>query len=224
MSERWAQYSSQGHDNGSGRPDLVSCDRSRSAEASRDKLSREVIPVEDVVRPLAAWHSVLSGSRRFLLDRRSRYVVPPLTTTREALTTMQSSADALLSAHSVASAITLPALSLKAIIGIPIFILASGVQHDCHAYLASLPKYTLPIHPNFQSFICPHYTVECLIYLSLAFIAAPRGAWINRTMFTVFVFVSANLTVTAATGKAWYERKFGKAAVAHRWIMVPGLY
>lgn len=138
--------------------------------------------------------------------------------------TMKASADALLSAESIASSITLSALSLKAIIAIPVFILASGVQHDCHAYLASLPKYTLPIHPVFQNLICPHYTAECLIYLSLAFIAAPKDALINRTMFTVFVFVSANLTVTAGTSKEWYERKYGKEAVAHRWLMVPGLY
>lgn len=165
-----------------------------------------------------------------MLDRRSRYVVTPLQAfrglmmaTRNVLT-MDPSADALLSARSVASSISLSILSLKAIIGIPIFILASGIQHDCHVYLASLPKYTLPIHPIFQSFICPHYTAECLIYLSLAFIAAPKGALINRTMFTAFVFVSANLTVTAATSKDWYERKFGKEVVAHRWVMVPGLY
>lgn len=138
--------------------------------------------------------------------------------------TIETSADALLSTTSVVSGISLSALNLKAIIGIPVFILASGIQHDCHAYLASLPKYTLPIHPLFQSFICPHYTAECLIYLSLAFIAAPKGALINRTIFTTFIFVSANLAVTAAISKDWYERKFGKDAVAHRWIMVPGLY
>ena len=126
--------------------------------------------------------------------------------------------------QSAVSSITLSALSLKAIIGIPIFFLASGIQHDCHAYLASLPKYTLPIHPIFQRLICPHYTAECLIYLSLTFVAAPKGALINLTMCTVFVFVTANLTVTAATSKEWYEQKFGKEAVAHRWIMVPGLY
>ena len=134
------------------------------------------------------------------------------------------STGALLAAKSVISSVSLRALNLKAITGIPVFILASGVQHDCHAYLASLPKYTLPIHPVFQSLICPHYTAECLLYLSLAFIAAPEGTLINRTIFCAFVFVSANLTVTAATSKEWYEQRFGKDAVAHRWIMVPGLY
>lgn len=137
---------------------------------------------------------------------------------------MGTSAGALLSAQSVASSISLSIISVKTVIGIPIFILASGIQHDCHAYLASLPKYTLPIHPLFQSFICPHYTAECLIYLSLAFIAAPKSALVNRTMFTAFIFVSTNLTVTAATSKKWYERKFGKETVAQRWVMVPGLY
>lgn len=230
MSERWLQHSSPGYDSGSGRPDLVSCDGSRSPEASRDYLSGQSIQVEDVVCPLAAWYSVLFGARYFVLDRRSRYVAASLGAIRGLLIaiwnilTVRPSADALLSAESVASSISMSALSPKAIIGIPIFILASGIQHDCHAYLASLPKYTLPIHPIFQSFICPHYTAECLLYLSLAFIAAPQGALINRTMFTAFVFVSANLTVTAATSKEWYERKFGKEAVAHRWIMVPGLY
>ena len=230
MSKRWAQHTYQWHDNGSGHPDLVSCNCSRSAEASRDQPARPVLRIEDVVRPLAAWHSVLSGSRCFLLDRRGRYVASCLPATHEALLailqflTMETTADALLSTTSVVSGITLSALNLKAIIGIPVFILASGIQHDCHAYLASLPKYTLPIHPIFQSFICPHYTAECLIYLSLAFIAAPKGALINRTIFTAFIFVSANLTVTAAISKDWYERKFGKDAVAHRWIMVPGLY
>ena len=138
--------------------------------------------------------------------------------------TVQPSAGALLTRDSIASSIAPSVLSLKAMIGIPIFIMASGVQHDCHAYLASLPKYTLPVHPLFQTFTCPHYTAECLIYLSLAFISAPQGALLNRTMFTALVFVSANLTVTAAMSKEWYEQKFGKELVAHRWIMIPGLY
>ena len=68
MSERWAHHSSQWHGSGSGRPDLVSNYHSRAAEALRDQLARPVIGVENVVRALAAWHSVLPGSRHFLLD------------------------------------------------------------------------------------------------------------------------------------------------------------
>jgi 3-oxo-5-alpha-steroid 4-dehydrogenase 3 len=63
-----------------------------------------------------------------------------------------------------------------------------------------------------------------LIYLSLAIISAPKGAIVNRTMFTALVFVAINLSVTAATSKEWYERKFGREAVAHRWKMMPFVY
>ena len=131
---------------------------------------------------------------------------------------------ALVSTDSVYLSITRSAPSLKTIIGIPIFILASGVQHDCHAYLASLPKYTLPTHPNFQAIICPHYLSECLIYLSLAIIGAPRNTLFNKTILAAFIFVGANLAVTASNSKEWYEKKFGKEAVAGRWKMVPWLF
>lgn len=140
------------------------------------------------------------------------------------LLNIYTSTGALTSTDSLTNGITWSAPSLKTMISIPIFILASGVQHDCHAYLASLPKYTLPVHPIFQLLVCPHYTAECLIYLSLAIISAPRGAIVNRTMFTALVFVTVNLSVTAATSKEWYERKFGREAVAHRWKMIPFVY
>ncbi|KAK0509934.1 hypothetical protein JMJ35_007328 [Cladonia borealis] len=133
-------------------------------------------------------------------------------------------AGAILSTDSPISSITRSAPSLKTMLSIPLFILASGIQHDCHTYLASLPKYTLPMHPIFQVLVCPHYTAECVIYLSLAIISAPRGAVINKTMFTAFLFVSTNLAVTASMTKEWYERKFGKEAVAKRWKIMPSVY
>lgn len=133
-------------------------------------------------------------------------------------------APTVLSSPSVFSSITMSAPSLKTLLGIPIFILASGIQHDCHAYLASLPKYTLPIHPIFQVLVCPHYLAECLIYLSLAIIGAPRGAVYNKTILIAFCFVSTNLAVTASASKEWYERRFGQGTVAGRWKMVPWLF
>ena len=102
--------------------------------------------------------------------------------------------------------------------------LASGMQHDCHAYLASLPKYTLPSHPMFQLIVCPHYFAECLIYASMTLLGAPRGAWINKTVGSALLFVLANLGVTASTSKEWYARKFGKEKVAGRWNMIPFVY
>lgn len=113
---------------------------------------------------------------------------------------------------------------LRTMLWLPVFIIASGLQHDCHQYLSSLPKYTLPTLPMFQELICPHYTAECVIYLSLAILAAPEGAIVNRTILASFVFVSVNLSITATKTKKWYADKFSKEAVASRWVLVPYLY
>lgn len=127
-------------------------------------------------------------------------------------------------ADSVYNKITWSAPSLKTIISIPIFILASGLQYDCHTYLASLPKYTLPVHPIFQVLVCPHYFAECQIYLSLAIAAAPQGSLCNKTVLSALVFVGTNLAVTASMSKKWYERKFGAETVKDRWKMIPFVY
>ena len=124
----------------------------------------------------------------------------------------------------IVSRISFSAPSLRTILNIPIFILASGIQHDCHSYLASLPRYSLPVHPLFNTFVCPHYTAECLIYLSLAFISAPNGAWINQTMLSAFIFTSVNLSITASSTKDWYAMNFGEEKVASRWKMLPGVW
>lgn len=114
--------------------------------------------------------------------------------------------------------------TLRTSLILPLFILASGLQHDCHAYLAGLKKYTLPEHPMFQILICPHYFAECLIYVSLATIAAPQGAWMNRTLVCALVFVVVNLGVTAEGTRAWSVDKFGVERVWRRWRMVPFVF
>ncbi|KLJ08312.1 hypothetical protein EMPG_16262 [Blastomyces silverae] len=114
--------------------------------------------------------------------------------------------------------------SLKTLIFLPVFIIASGIQHDCHLYLASLKKYTLPSHPGFRHLVSPHYTAECAIYLSLVFLAAPKGALVNKTVLSGLVFVVINLGISANNTKAWYMKKFGKESVEQRWIMIPYLY
>ncbi|EMD01161.1 hypothetical protein BAUCODRAFT_118870 [Baudoinia panamericana UAMH 10762] len=130
--------------------------------------------------------------------------------------------------------ITMP--NLRTFIAGLIFILASGFQHDCHAYLASLkPRskasaadgksdYQLPEHPAFSRLIAPHYTAECLIYVALALIATPQGAWLNWTITSALLFVVINLGVTADGTKKWYETKFGPAAVAGKWRMIPLIF
>lgn len=129
--------------------------------------------------------------------------------------------------------------SFRSIFSILLFLLASGFQHDVHAYLAHLktspaskaqpnnnaPKtYKLPTHPAFTPLICPHYTSEIIIYLAMAINAAPMGSWINATLGCAVVFVGINLGVTAWGTKEWYVRKFGEESVRGRWRMVPFVY
>jgi len=114
--------------------------------------------------------------------------------------------------------------SMKTFIASLIFVLASGIQHDCHKYLASLKKYTIPQRFCFQWVVCPHYTCECLIYGSIAMIAAPKGQILNKTILAGLGFVASNLAVTADSTRNWYIERFGIEKVAGRWRMVPYIY
>lgn len=113
---------------------------------------------------------------------------------------------------------------VKAAVALPMFWYGWVMQHRCHRQLAGLRKYSLPDQGMFRHIVCPHYTCECLIYLSLAIIAAPEGHWCNKTLLSVLTFVAVNLGVTAYGTKSWYAGKFGQEQVMSRWIMVPFLY
>ncbi|KAI9888828.1 MAG: hypothetical protein M1814_006231 [Vezdaea aestivalis] len=115
-------------------------------------------------------------------------------------------------------------LSVLQLLGMLLFILASGMQFDCHAYLASLEKYTLPKHPIFNTVVCPHYMAECVIYLSFAIIAAPTGRLLNQTLVATLIFVLVNLSVTAESTKAWYAKKFGPDSVKGKPRMIPFIF
>ncbi|EME48490.1 hypothetical protein DOTSEDRAFT_141569 [Dothistroma septosporum NZE10] len=125
--------------------------------------------------------------------------------------------------------------SLRTFVGVMMFILASGLQHDCHAYLASLKDkksssgkdksaYRLPKHPAWNISMTPHYFAECLIYLSLAITAAPQGDGMNWTLGSGLVFVTVNLGVTAYGTRKWYEHEFGVAAVNGKARMLPLIF
>ncbi|DAA78414.1 TPA_exp: putative 3-oxo-5-alpha-steroid 4-dehydrogenase [Trichophyton benhamiae CBS 112371] len=130
----------------------------------------------------------------------------------------------LLSTNSPLGNAALTAPSLRSLIFIPVFIFASGIQYDCHEYLASLVKYTLPVHPAFVNIISPHYTAECMIYLSLSFLAAPPGSIINNTIFSAVILTAVQLGTSAAATKKWYSEKFGREKVKDRWIMLPFIW
>ena len=76
----------------------------------------------------------------------------------------------------------------------------------------------------FRGVVCPHYGAECIVYLSLALLAAPRGEWVNKTMLSCLAFVAVNLGLTAQNTKKWYAQKFGKDSVQDWWFMIPYVY
>jgi len=106
---------------------------------------------------------------------------------------------------------------------VSVFYAASMTQSVCHLRLAGLRKYSLPQEGLFRHLVCPHYTMECIIYLVLALVAAPRGQTLNRTMGASLYFVVANLGVTAHATQVWYAEKFGADKVP-RWKMVPFVF
>ncbi|KAI3395287.1 hypothetical protein diail_1485 [Diaporthe ilicicola] len=112
----------------------------------------------------------------------------------------------------------------KLAIGVPLFLFAWVSQYRCHKHLAGLKKYSLPDQGMFRHLISPHYTCECVIYFSLAIIAAPEGHLCNQTLLSALFFVAVNLGVTARGTKSWYLDKFGSDKVAPRKVMIPFVY
>ncbi|KAI1327863.1 3-oxo-5-alpha-steroid 4-dehydrogenase [Xylariaceae sp. FL0255] len=113
--------------------------------------------------------------------------------------------------------------SLRSLLAVLVFLTAWYMQYRSHRYLASLKKYSLPQAGLFRYLVCPHYTCECLIYLSMAVLAAPQGEPYNKTLACAAVFVMANLGVTASGTKQWYCEKFESQADG-KWRMVPFIF
>ncbi|KAF3274691.1 hypothetical protein TWF970_007678 [Orbilia oligospora] len=110
---------------------------------------------------------------------------------------------------------------INTLLAIPFFFLGSGLQHDAHVHLASLVKYSLPIHPLFSYTLSPHYLLECVIYGSFVVIGAPKGQWLNKSLLYVWIFVCINLGFGANITRKWYEGKFGRKSVEDKWRLVP---
>jgi 3-oxo-5-alpha-steroid 4-dehydrogenase 3 len=119
---------------------------------------------------------------------------------------------------------TISAPSLRTLLCLPLFLFASGLQYDCHQHLSTLKKYTVPTHPWFRRLVCPHYTAECVIYLALSIMAAPKGSLVNKTMLTVLIFVTTNLAITADKARAFYIQKFGHDSVSSKWRIIPFVF
>ncbi|KAH7631749.1 hypothetical protein B0T09DRAFT_356262 [Sordaria sp. MPI-SDFR-AT-0083] len=104
---------------------------------------------------------------------------------------------------------------LKTLVAIVMFLYASINQYSCHRHLAGLKKYSLPELGLFRYLICPHYFCECLVYLSLAIVAASKGELLNKTLLCALSFVVVNLGVTASGTRKWYAEKFGSKALGN---------
>ncbi|KAL1840097.1 hypothetical protein VTJ49DRAFT_792 [Mycothermus thermophilus] len=113
---------------------------------------------------------------------------------------------------------------LKMVVAGRVFLKAWVGQYRCHKHLAGLKKYSVPDAGMFRHYICPHYTCECLIYLSMAVATAPHGSLCNRTLLCAAIFVAVNLGVTAWGTRKWYAQKFGPSAVEGKWNMIPFLF
>lgn len=140
------------------------------------------------------------------------------------LTSADKTTASLLGDRSISQAFQENEALAKAFFGLPLFIFASVAQHQCHVHLASLKKYSLPTYKWFQLIISPHYTFECLIYLALAHIAAPKSQLFNKSIMTALFFEVFNLGVTAESTRAWYSQKFGPESVKGKWRMFPYVY
>ncbi|KAJ9608511.1 hypothetical protein H2200_007499 [Cladophialophora chaetospira] len=112
-----------------------------------------------------------------------------------------------------------------------VFFAASIKQNHYHRYLSSLSKYTLPRESAFRYIVAPHYTMECVIYLSLAILDAPVGhngrpTNINWTLLSALAFVVVNLGVTADGTKEWEMGKFrdDSSEIIKRWKMIPWVH
>jgi 3-oxo-5-alpha-steroid 4-dehydrogenase 3 / polyprenol reductase len=109
-------------------------------------------------------------------------------------------------------------------IAMSLFLFASYVQFTAHKHLSELPpapNYTLPTHRFFASTLTPHYLAECLIYLSLALLAAPSRSSVNLTVASAAVFVVVNLGLTAYETRKWYSVRFGEERIRARAALLP---
>lgn len=60
--------------------------------------------------------------------------------------------------------------------------------------------------------------------MTLMFMAAPIGIFVNKTMLQVFVFVFVNQAIAAHLNREWYVERFGSDKVGMRRRLIPGLW
>lgn len=108
-------------------------------------------------------------------------------------------------------------------IALMVFTWASWHQHICHLILASLKReqlmtgqYSLPEGDLFKYLICPHYTMEILIYCSL-FICSGLS---NYFLLLPLISALLSLSIVARETRVWYMRNF-KGFPSKKFAIIP---
>ncbi|KAJ5924972.1 hypothetical protein N7454_007611 [Penicillium verhagenii] len=70
--------------------------------------------------------------------------------------------------------------TVRTFLCVPLFLMASGLQHDCHHFLFSLKKYTLPDHPIFRGLFVLIMGPNALYIYRLHFWQHHRVRWSTR--------------------------------------------
>lgn len=111
-----------------------------------------------------------------------------------------------------------------------VFTLASGAQFLAHKQLADLRQtdsrrlakagahsYGLPRGGLFENISCPHYLAEIILYAAVAGVMGFH----SLSSWVVLIFVTLNLSFSAARTQAWYRAQFRDKFPSHRRALVP---
>ncbi|KAK9460144.1 uncharacterized protein V1516DRAFT_679042 [Lipomyces oligophaga] len=102
--------------------------------------------------------------------------------------------------------------------GMILYLTSAYAQYNAHRQLASLVKYSPPPATKlFRYLVCPHYTAEILIYISIPIVC---GALTPGTT-AVVVWTIVNLCASAEQSREFYTRRFGESSVAGKWKVIP---
>ncbi|KAK9381458.1 uncharacterized protein V2V93DRAFT_391157 [Kockiozyma suomiensis] len=113
------------------------------------------------------------------------------------------------------------ALSLSSCsVAFVLYLTAARAQYSAHKQLASLKKYSPP-PPTFlfKYLVCPHYTAEIVVYISIAVICDFSSATVAVIIWTI-----VNLGASAEQSRAFYVDKFGEKVVDGKYNIIPFVF
>ncbi|KAF5209942.1 3-oxo-5-alpha-steroid 4-dehydrogenase [Clavispora lusitaniae] len=108
-------------------------------------------------------------------------------------------------------------------LAIAFFALFSVDQYNNHRHLAALVKYSVPTFGMFRHVACAHYCDEIVIYFAVTVAAWTRepNMEVSVALFSAWVFVLVNLSVSGLESLRYYQTKFDDYTV--QYAVVPFL-